>query len=400
MSRHEPCECGVCQVRYFERNNFYRGKALTVRDLGAEQDYFNQKRWLLNRMTLGWGIVCGLEVTSQNGCLVVGPGLALDCCGHELLVCDREGLHVTRIAEELGIDPGGAGTEVAWALCLEYHECRTEQVTLPNSCDQREHGGDYNRIRDGYRLRVRRRDDACPSDHSESCCPYPGLGRKTSIHQALTERSKKCPACQDCECVLLTTGMLTTAPQEAPQVTVDEDAWKYRRTVYTNPALASLLHCFHPELSHIRRINWEVGCHYSVDDFLHLLTQDHLQVTFDRPMAQRTVTRRHTCRLSIFLPSGGESCPKQVLIPVHRVDYTEYPEPTATYSFHDECVQRELRHSCKSLKHPVDVELILHGSMILDDEGHALDAELIDDTFPTGNGVQGGEFIAYFSVSP
>jgi hypothetical protein len=397
MSRHEPCECGVCQVRHFERNNYYHGKTLSVRDLSAEQDYFNQKRWLINRMTLGWGIVCGLEVDVHDGCLTVGPGLALDCCGHELLVCDREGVHVTRIAEALDADRCTDGTRIAWALCLEFHECRTEPVTLPKSCDQRERGGDYNRIRDGYQLRVRRLDEACPSDHSESCCAHRGLGRETSIHQALTERSKKCPACEECECVVLATGELETASQGSATLVLAPDVWKYRRTVYTNPALASLLHCFHPGLTHITEINWDVGCHYSVDEFLRLLSHEHLKVTFDHPMAQHSVTNRHTCRLSIYLPSGGESCPKQVLIPVHRI---EYAEQVATYYFHDECVQRELRHSCKSLKHAVDVELILHGSMIQDEKGHALDAELIDRKFPTGNGVQGGEFIAYFSVRP
>ena len=43
--------------------------------------------------------------------------------------------------------------------------------------------------------------------------------------------------------------------------------------------------------------------------------------------------------------------------------------------------------------------MILHGSMIHNRQGRALDAELIDG-FPTGNGVEGGEFIAYFSVGP
>jgi hypothetical protein len=42
---------------------------------------------------------------------------------------------------------------------------------------------------------------------------------------------------------------------------------------------------------------------------------------------------------------------------------------------------------------------VLHGSMIHDKHDRALDAELIGD-FPTGNGVQGGEFITYFTVGP
>jgi hypothetical protein len=398
MSRHEPCECGVCQVRHFERNNYYHGKALTVRDLTAEQEYFNQKRWLLNRTTMGWGIVCGLETTLQGDCVVVEPGLAIDCCGRELLVCDQQGVHATRVAEALKVDPAKGTPEVRWVLCLEYDQCRTEQVSVPRSCDQEGHGSEYNRIRETFRLVVRLFDDECHHDHSESCCPYPELGREMSIHRALYERSLKCPACrEDCECVVLATGGLTASPNEAPQLTLNEDAWRYRRTVYTNGALASLFHCFHPGLAHITHINWRVGHHYSVDEFLHLLAHDHLQVTYDQPMALRTVTRRRTCRLSIYLPSGNENCPKQVLIPVHKV---EYAQPIATYFFHEECVQRELRHSCKSLKHAVDVELILHGGMILDEKGHALDAELLDGKFPTGNGVQGGEFIAYFSVQP
>ena len=394
MSRHEPCECGVCQVRHFERNNYYHGKALTVRDLTAEQDYFNEKRRLLNRTTLGWGIVCGLETCLHGDCVVVEPGLAIDCCGRELLVCERQGLSATRIAEALKVDPAKGTDGIRWVLCLEYDQCRTEQVSVPRSCDQEGHGSEYNRIREGFRLVARRFDDECHRDHDESCCPYPGLGTETSIQRALYERSLKCPACRDCECVVLTTGTLTAEPNEPPQVALEEEAWKYRRTVYTNGALASLLQCFHPNLPHITHINWDMNRQYSAAAFLDLLTNNHLLVTYDREMELRTVTKRRTCRLSIYLPSGNESCLKQVLIPVRNV---EYANKIATYHFHHECLEREL-HSCKSAKHPVDVELILHGGMILDEKGHALDAELIDGKFPTGNGVRGGEFIAYFNV--
>jgi hypothetical protein len=197
--------------------------------------------------------------------------------------------------------------------------------------------------------------------------------------------------------VVLTTGSLNLVPNESPTIALDDDAWKYRRTVYTNRALAGLLHCFHPPLAHIVDLNWQVGHVYSADEFLHLLTHAHLEVTYDRPMSLPSVTRRRACRLSIYLPSDRDGCLRQVLIPVKDVDYRDQ---VATYHFRDDCVERELRHSCKSLKHPVDVELILHGGMILDDKGRALDAELIDGQFPTGNGVQGGEFVVYFKVRP
>ncbi len=399
MHEHEStqsCQCDVCKVPYFERNNYFHGKMLTARDLKAEQEYFNHKRRLINRMIVGWGIVCGLEVCLESGCLVIKPGLALDCCGRELLVCDREALHASKIAEGLSINPSQPCEPIPWALCLEYHECKTEPVTLPSSCDQKERGREYNRIRDQYRLSFRHLQDACPEDHSEDCCPYESLGRKTPIQKALVERSRRCPKCKDCECVLLATGTLKTNPGRVPQISLDEDYWKYRRIVYTNPALASLVRCFHGGLAHIKEINWKPGGRYDVDDFLYLLTKEHLRVTFDQPMNHHTVTDLRSFRLSFFISIGDGSCPVQYLIPVEHI---EYDDNIAVYYFDADCIEHELRMSCKKLKKAAEVELVLHGSMVLDKKGRALDAELIGD-FPTGNGVEGGEFITYFTVGP
>ena len=82
-----------------------------------------------------------------------------------------------------------------------------------------------------------------------------------------------------------------------------------------------------------------------------------------------------------------------------RVERIEYEDDTAVYYFDSDCLEHELRASCKKLRKPAEVELVLHGSMVLDKKGRALDAELIGD-FPTGNGVEGGEFITYFTVGP
>jgi hypothetical protein len=104
-----------------------------------------------------------------------------------------------------------------------------------------------------------------------------------------------------------------------------------------------------------------------------------------------------SCRLSVFYASEG-SCSLQLFIPVQRIEY-DASTTTATYYFDSDCLEQELRKVCKKLKKAADVELILHGSMIHNEHGRALDAELIDE-FPTGNGVEGGEFIAYFTVTP
>jgi hypothetical protein len=390
----ESCQCGVCSVRSFERNNYFHGKMLSARDLRQEQEYFNEKRRLINRMIHGWGIVCGLEIGLEGPCLVVKPGLALDCCGHELLVCGREALHPKAFAEALGVEPGGHNEPIAWALCLEYHECKSEPVKLPSSCNQTERGQEYNRIRDDYRLSIRRLKDACPVDNSDDCCPYDDVEHAASIHKVLVERSHLCHKCKECECVLLATGTLGIKPGQGFQIHLDEDFWKYRRLVYTNSALAGLIRCFHPRLAHIKEISWKES-HYEVDTFLHLL-HEHLEVTFDQEMSPHTVKNVRSLRLSVFISIGDGSCPVRYLIPVERIEYDRY---TAVYYFDSNCIEHELRTSCRKLKKAAEVELVLHGSMILNTEGRALDAELIGN-FPTGNGVEGGEFITYFTVGP
>jgi len=71
------------------RNRYYYGKLLDVFHFDLEQKYFNNKRWLLNRIISGYGVVCGLNVTlGEDGqSVVVTPGIAIDKCGHEVVVC-------------------------------------------------------------------------------------------------------------------------------------------------------------------------------------------------------------------------------------------------------------------------------------------------------------------------
>ncbi|MFY9608529.1 MAG: hypothetical protein WAU45_07930 [Blastocatellia bacterium] len=69
------------------RNLFFWGKLLDVYHLELEQEYFNSKRWLLNRLVTGPGVVCGLDVQlNDDGEVVVYPGVAIDRCGREIIV--------------------------------------------------------------------------------------------------------------------------------------------------------------------------------------------------------------------------------------------------------------------------------------------------------------------------
>jgi len=71
------------------RNRYFYGKLLDVFHFELEQNYFNTKRWLLNRFVSGYGVVCGLNVQlgADNQSVYITPGLAIDKCGHEIIVC-------------------------------------------------------------------------------------------------------------------------------------------------------------------------------------------------------------------------------------------------------------------------------------------------------------------------
>src|SRR6266481_2682208 len=119
------------------RNEYFYGKKLDVAQFKLEQNYFNNKRRLLNRLVGGYGVVCGLNVTLANDykSVVVSPGLAIDKCGREINVCQPSAPYPlpeppepeTKAADAK--DPAGAqkyddeGDEIYVHLSICYHEC-------------------------------------------------------------------------------------------------------------------------------------------------------------------------------------------------------------------------------------------------------------------------------------
>jgi hypothetical protein len=83
------------KLKQFKLNNFFLGKMMTVEDFKLEQNYFKQKRYLINRLIHGRGIVCGLDVASplihdgDSWRADISEGCAVDCCGREIIVSKR-----------------------------------------------------------------------------------------------------------------------------------------------------------------------------------------------------------------------------------------------------------------------------------------------------------------------
>jgi hypothetical protein len=127
-------------VKTFVRNRYFYGKMLDVLQFELEQNYFNAKRWLHNRMVTGYGVLCGLdvEVGKDGASVVVLPGIAIDKWGREIIV--------PGISPPVPLPPAPAPMPEGEGVCddadcfhlvLCYHECQTDPVpALGGDCDQ------------------------------------------------------------------------------------------------------------------------------------------------------------------------------------------------------------------------------------------------------------------------
>jgi hypothetical protein len=94
----ETVDDACALVPQFEHLNYFFGQLLGPEDFRAEHDFFASKLAVMQRWTVGYGVVCGLEVTIERAedCapvdefdrieLVVGAGVAVDCDGRILVV--------------------------------------------------------------------------------------------------------------------------------------------------------------------------------------------------------------------------------------------------------------------------------------------------------------------------
>lgn len=75
--------------KQLERLRFFAGQLLTADDFRHEQEYVIDRLRRRNRWLHGWGVATGLRVSVNDGLeptVVVDPGLAIDCCGNEIVV--------------------------------------------------------------------------------------------------------------------------------------------------------------------------------------------------------------------------------------------------------------------------------------------------------------------------
>ena len=416
--------CGVCKTLHFERNNYFYGKVFSVRDLLQEQRYFNEKRSLINRMVLGWGVVCGLEVEwDKKSNFLVKPGLALDCCGHEVLVCEEQCLTFEGVVEDCHPDQQKPGEPIKYVLCLEYDTCKVEPVELqPLGCEKQART-EYNRLREGFKLRFKPYEKDC---HARTAKPIACLDRfkhdilkeesiscKTpTLHQHLCHKLKEgCPECACCSCVVLATfNVLSRKDDKTGYVEITGfDACTDRRLVYGNNLLYDLIDCYHGDLPHIVDFDWrkETQQDHKMDwnTFVQMMDPTKLDrgltVTFDQEMNTASLNSHTFIVTFLHVDEGtGSLINKRIPGTVQTVNTAGCFQ--ATFVADQDWYKDELLAKNNELADGVEIEIVLRGSRILNTQtpAKALDGEFLADKLPTGNGTQGGDFVDWFQVLP
>ncbi|GJG89728.1 hypothetical protein tb265_49090 [Gemmatimonadetes bacterium T265] len=225
------------------RNRYYYGKLLDSYHLELEQRYGGDKRRLINRLTLGTGVLCGLDVAANaDGTRVrVRAGVAVDGVGREIVVPqDSPPVDPRQPTDDCG-RPDGApargGEAVTLFLC--YHECEAEPApVLVSECGP-ERTCENGLVRERYRLRVGRGEAPPPGSLTPEQCaaifgqPPGNEPRRTLLCRLLDG------GCDPPEetCVPLATIRFD------PNGGLAIDRCAPRRTIYSNATLLDLILC-------------------------------------------------------------------------------------------------------------------------------------------------------------
>lgn len=122
-----------------KRNIFYYGKLMDAYHFALETDYLNAKRWLLNRLVGGTGVVCGLDVHAcGKNEISITPGLAIDKWGREILVTEKTPVvipdDVVKKAMN-GVNQQSRHQECCVQVLICYHECPADpSPVLTSEC--------------------------------------------------------------------------------------------------------------------------------------------------------------------------------------------------------------------------------------------------------------------------
>jgi len=336
----QPTRC--LEIPRFERLNYFYGQMLGVREFRTEQAYLREKLKLHNRYLHGHGVVCGLRVVPcpidpkecdpepPPPCVDVECGLAIDCCGNELVLRDGARLRLPDLGEQ--------GGDVWLTICYREIQIQPTRPASLDECAAMQSDCVHAMVREDVCLRV-------------SCEP--------------PVQRKLCSACSDpcCDgCLLLAHVRIPPRGRALEAADIDNTV---RRPISQF------------ETTRIDRLGWTHGARYSRDDANRLLDLG-LYLHFSRPVHASTVIAPGV--FDLWAIQGGRGNRGGI----HHIDTQAIPESTSTMIRSVRFIQ-----DTDEVLQPGDrVMITLRSSFVLDECCRSLDGEHIVGLSPIADEYQ------------
>jgi hypothetical protein len=385
-----------CRLIETERTRYFHGKFMTPRDFRQEQAYLLGRQRLHNRALHGWGVVCGLGVTRHpgKGCegrVIVQSGLAIDCCGRELILEENLtfdlGLPVPADSDPESPAPdrkqssrrGSASddevetpVERRW-LCLRYQEELIEWLPAlyagGEGCDPNHR--EANRVREIAVLEL------CP-DLPPGCWPDDLESPDAPCRDECAEDGSASCLRPDCVCGnVVPIALITFDPADPLDFHIDT---RNRRQL---PKSAE-------HLTHIVGINWPHGGQVDLAELRSW--GGRLEVRFDRKIEGPEGNKRGVSHFTLMVQYGGIQRDVEFL----PADHDHPPQ------LEDDCLAVfTIDPGYLGVEDNIagnDVFVTLKCDFIIDCLGQAVDGNHLRGELPSGDGAPGGTFESWFRV--
>jgi hypothetical protein len=422
------CSVATRRIRY------YTGRYLTAHDFRQEQGYFRGRHQLHNRLLHGWGTVCGLGVEPHPdpNCanhVIVQPGIAIDCCGREIIL---EKLQIVEVWDPdhppQPLPPSGADHEHD-----ERQAAQAEQAQRPpRACEPPE----QDQFEPAYLIYIcysEHESEFAPALYDDGTCSGHECGQKRLEANRICEgacirvipwtkenqkrypgcwpaKDAELPPCRDdcradpdaplagcvepcCTCELCVPLALVKPRRGNHGIAIIQESLDFtgRRDMTTPPGY----------LTHIHHVNWPHGGSLSLGTLREEMDGE-LRVTFDRKLQQN--------------PSDPEQGMDAVginaatfVVQVHSHRDVQYPmallhtDGEPPHLENDGCtavfkIDRALLEGYQNLTGSL-LHIILRCDFVLDCHGRPVDGEHLKGALPSGNGRAGGTFESWFWVT-
>lgn len=418
-----------------QRNHYFYGKLMDVPHFEMEQWYGNKKRWLLNRLGLGYGILCGLGLTIKENKVCIAPGVAIDRYGREIIVPHEVCLDPWAVTDECGRQgstPLSKTEEHQVYLCLAYKECQTDFMpVLVTDCNVKEDclpGTTVESyallIKEGKVPKPKRMEALCKILNSEATESV----KRTKLCQLLAKET--CSTKEESDiCVVL--GSVTLKSDG----TIGKiDPCSDRTTLVSNERLLDMVLCLtsprggngtlpiQEDLTHISRFS-RVDRDDNDDNNVPKETDLHdkdvqvaefpsqLAVTFSRDVQTRTSAQNYkawfivTLELPFALGIGGimthvASSPPTGYTLLNLDGEIRLTGNRATFTIGSKKVLkvRELKNSSSEAMRLLCRVMVKCDFLYGAQDGKAVDGNHLRGVLPSGDGIPGGDFESWFTV--